>query len=51
MTNNPANYGDKAIRASSLGEMYVCLVITKEVNQEETQMPDTHKGIHINELT
>jgi hypothetical protein len=29
----------------------VCLVITKEVNQEETQMPDTHKGIHINELT
>ncbi len=21
----PANYGDKAIRAASLGEMYVCL--------------------------
>ena len=28
--------------------MSVCLVITKEVNQEQTQMPDTHKGIHIN---
>jgi hypothetical protein len=22
---------------------------SKEVNQEETEMPDTHKGIHINE--
>ncbi len=32
--DNPANYGDKAIRAASQGEMNVCLVITKEVIQK-----------------
>ena len=32
---NPANYGDKAIRAASQGEMSVSEEITKEVNQKE----------------
>jgi hypothetical protein len=53
---HPANHGGKAIRAASQshksgfiraasqGKISVRAVITEEVNQEETHLPDTLKG-------
>jgi hypothetical protein len=51
---NPANYGDKAIRAASLlpasgfpGPMAECMSLSGEINKEVNQDP----GKHIKEYT